>query len=79
MSRSLRLASKRWNLGEDYGRDMEPSESALRVLSTMFDAADEGGDDEHGHHAAFKITASRPVECGCHNERQMVPMSRAQF
>jgi hypothetical protein len=52
---------------------MEPSESALRVLSTMFDTV--GGDEEHGHHASHKIGASRPAEdCGCHSETRMVPM-----
>ena len=52
---------------------MEPSESALRVLSTMFDTTD--GDEEHGHHAAHSIGASRPGEdCGCHSETRMVPM-----
>lgn len=58
---------------------MEPSESALRVLSTMFDAADEG-DGEERLGPAHTISASRPGEdCGCHSERKMVPMKKAQF
>ena len=65
---------------EGYGMDVEPSEAALRVLSTMFDAAGEGGDEDHGHHASHTITASRPAEdCGCHTERKMVPLTKRQF
>ena len=57
---------------------MEPSESALRVLSTMFDAdGDNDGDERLG--PAHTITASRPTECGCHNERKMVPLGKEQF
>lgn len=58
---------------------MEPSDAALRVLSTMFDAADEDtGPERHG--GAFTIGATRPAEdCGCHNERKLVPMGGKQF
>jgi hypothetical protein len=57
---------------------VEPSESALRVLSTMFDAASEGDTDERLG-PAYTISATRPAEdCGCqHVERK--PMSRGQF
>lgn len=59
---------------------MEPSESALRVLSTMFDAADEG-DGEERTGPAFTISASRPAEdCGCQHSGGMKPLGKeAQF
>jgi hypothetical protein len=57
---------------------MEPSESALRVLSTMFDADGFDGDERLG--PAHTITASRPSEdCGCHTERKMRPLKKGQF
>jgi hypothetical protein len=58
---------------------MEPSESALRVLSTMFDAEDNDREERLG--PAHTISASRPAEdCGCHNERTMRPLGKtAQF
>jgi len=44
----------------------------------MFDAdGDSDGDERLG--PAHTITASRPTECGCHNERKMKPLGKAQF
>lgn len=45
----------------------------------MFDA-DGDGDERLG--PAYTISASRPSEdcgCGCHNERKMKPLTKAQF
>jgi hypothetical protein len=54
---------------------VEPSVPTT-VLSTMFDAQDDGEERLGGAHT---ITASRPAECGCHNERRFVPLKPEQF
>lgn len=56
---------------------MEPSESALRVLSTMFDT--DGGDSDERLGGAQSIGATRPAEdCGCQHVTKR-PLKQRQF